>query len=191
MRLFVAFPIPREVAEACAALGARLPDSAMKRVRPELMHLTLAFIGEVPDGTAEAAARAIAEAATRITVFGARLGRAGAFPSERAPRVVWVGLAEGEPQVRQAALVVRAELTKRSVPYDDAPPVGHVTVARLRERVTPQERAALRDAFAAHGGDIPPLDFAVVEAHLVRSVLARSGPTYTTIARAVLSSAGQ
>lgn len=191
MRLFVAFPLSREIADACAALGLRLPESAVKRVRPELMHLTLAFIGEVPDETARAAASAVADAAARIAPFRARLAHAGSFPSERSPRVVWVGLAEGEEEVREAALKVRAELARRDVRYDDAPPVAHITVARLREGVAARERAAVREAFAAHAVDVPTLDFEVVEAHLMRSVLARSGPTYTTIARGVLSSAAR
>lgn len=151
------------------------------------MHLTLAFIGEVAEDVATAAAEAVAEAAPGVPAFRARLGKVGAFPTARSPRVVWVGLAEGTEGVREAALRVRAALARRRVPFDVAPPVAHVTVARLRDRVTPAERGAVRDALAGVAGQVRPLEFAIAEMHLMRSVLARSGPTYSTVTRAPLA----
>lgn len=189
MRLFVAFPLPKDVADACAALAARLPEGPVKRVRAELLHLTLAFIGEVGEDVAAVAVAAVAEAAAGVQAFRARLGAHGAFPTARSPRVIWVGLAEGSDSVRASALRVREQLTRRSVPFDDAPPVAHVTVARLRDRVTPAERAAVRDAVAALAGQVPPVAFEVTDIHLMRSVLARTGPTYSTVSRATLAQA--
>lgn len=185
LRLFVAFLIPPEVADACARLGQGLPERATKRVRPELMHLTLAFIGWVQDPVADAARAAVAEAAAGIHAFRARLGTAGAFPSERRPRVVWVGLGEGADAVRAAAGGVRAALSARAVPFDDAPPVAHVTIARVRGTATPDERRSVATAVVSLG-HVPQLAFDVTDLHLMRSVLSPRGPTYTGVASAPL-----
>lgn len=150
------------------------------------MHLTLAFIGDVDDRVAAAAVRALEDAAARIAPFRGRLGEAGAFPNDRRPRVIWIGLAEGAEQVRDAAARVRGALDEQSVPFKDAPPVAHLTIARLRERATAADRLAVGAALAELRGAVPALAFDVAEAHLFRSVLSPRGPTYTTLARVAL-----
>lgn len=148
------------------------------------MHLTLAFIGWIDH--ADEASAALADAARALRPFAARLGAAGAFPNERRPRVVWVGLAEGAEEVREAAARVRSALAERSVPFDDAPAAAHVTIARLRDRATAVERGAVGAALAALRETVPALAFTVTEAHLFESTLSPRGPTYTTVARAAL-----
>lgn len=150
------------------------------------MHLTLAFLGEVPEPTLEAARAAVAAAADQIGPFRALLGRAGAFPNERRPRVVWVGLDAGAEEVGAAALRVRAALAERRVPFDDADALAHITIGRVRERAGPEERLAVADAFRSLREAVPALAFEIAALHLVQSVLSKRGPTYASIAEARL-----
>jgi 2'-5' RNA ligase len=174
------------VSRACAEVAARLPPASLKPVSPELMHLTLAFVGYVPEAIRAPAEAALRAALTDRAAFRARLGGLGTFPSPRRPRVVWVGLAEGADEVRAVAEAVRQELTVHGVPFDDAPPVAHLTVARLRDEAPVEVRAALGRAVAALSTAIPPLEFAVDEARLYESRLSPRGPTYLPLARAPL-----
>lgn len=177
--------MPDDIARACAAIGARLPPAELKRVGPELMHLTLAFIGHVPEGRV-ADARSALETLGGSGAVEARLGALGAFPSSRRPRVVWVGLAEGAEAVRDRALRVREALGTRGVPFDDAPPVAHVTIARLRDAATAVERVALGQAVKREGDAVPARSFRIEEAALFESRLSPKGPTYVALARVPL-----
>lgn len=152
------------------------------------MHLTLAFVGEVPEDVARRATEAVRAAASSLAPFRALLGELGAFPSERRPRVVWAGMREGEREVRDAALAVRAALRERGVRFDDNDPTPHLTIARLRDDATAEDRAAVAAALGRNRAALSALAlFEVREIHLMRSVLARSGPTYMPLATAPLS----
>ncbi len=186
LRLFIALAVPDDVARACASLAAQLPERGLKRIAPELMHLTLAFIGHVPESRVAPAQAALRAACADRPAIAARLGSLGAFPNARRPRVVWVGLAEGADGVRASALAVRSELAGNGVPFDDAPPVAHLTLARLRDDVTAAERSALAAAVAALAADVPALAFRIGEAILFESRLSPRGPTYLPVARVPL-----
>ena len=153
----------------------------MKRVAPELMHLTLAFIGYVPDTTAAAAAAALRHSLAGKESIACRLGDAGAFPTANRPRVVWVGLAEGAAAVRERADAVREALREARVPFDEKPAVAHLTVARVRDDVDGAARAAIAESLRSVR--IESLSFRIDEAILFESKLARSGPTYIPLER--------
>jgi 2'-5' RNA ligase len=175
------------VAVACATLGERLPDSTVKRVRPELLHLTAAFLGEVPEAAVRAASEAVEESGHRTRQFVARLGDVGAFPNERRPRAVWVGLAAGAPEFELAARCVREALAARALSYDDVAPLAHITIARVRDRVSSIERSRVAEALAALHGAVPAIEFRVAELHLFQSRLSPKGPSYESLVRVTLS----
>lgn len=149
------------------------------------MHLTLAFIGHVPE-TRAGDARTALDSLAGAGPVDARLGPLGAFPNARRPRVVWAGMAEGGEAVRARALRVREALQAREVPFDDAPPVAHLTIARLRDRATTAERAALGEAVSRLAAAVPELRFAIREAVLFESRLSPRGPSYLAVGRVPL-----
>jgi 2'-5' RNA ligase len=94
------------------------------------LHLTVRFLGATPEGRV-ADVVAAAEAATRdVPPFPVRLAGAGAFPSAARPRVVWLGLAEGSPELELLAGGLGRELAARGWPEDERPFRGHLTLAR-------------------------------------------------------------
>ena len=86
--------------------------------------------------------------------------------------------------MRDRALRVRAALVTAQVPFDDAPPVAHLTVARVRDDVTAQDRRALAEALRA--ATIRPFAFRIDEARLYESRLSPKGPAYRPLARVAL-----
>ncbi|MCH8200245.1 MAG: RNA 2',3'-cyclic phosphodiesterase, partial [Chloroflexi bacterium] len=95
LRLFVAIELPEQVRVALGASIERLRSSlggAYRWVRPEAVHLTLRFLGDVePERVAELAA-ALEAAVGPLAAFELRLDGTGVFPNPRAPSVVWAGL---------------------------------------------------------------------------------------------------
>lgn len=175
MRLFIAVPLPTELTRAAAAILPQLP--ALRAVRPEQMHITLAFLGAVPDARLPDAIAATEIAAARQQGFAASVGRVGRFPENGPPRIVWLGLADGVLELAALAASVRAALGAKHLPFDAKPFRPHLTLARVRETATPDEVRAIVDAVASVR--VAPLRFVVSDVLLIESRLGPQGPRYT------------
>lgn len=190
-RLFVALDPPEPVRRRVAALGVELRRTAgrhadeVRWVPPENVHLTLQFLGAVPEerlGAIEGAVRAAAAAGRPLSL---ELKGAGGFPNARRPRVVWAGVA-GEIEVLAAFV---ADLGRRLAPLGFAPEErpfsAHLTLGRARDgRGAPGLAGALAQAAEAGGTPWRVADVALFESHL-----SPKGPRYEVILRAPLGGA--
>lgn len=144
IRAFVALELPDEVRARLALLQYLLP--LPQRTEPEEMHLTLAFLGEVPDVTLEAAHEALA--ALRLPEFEVRLQGVAMFGGAQ-PRLVYVGVAPNAGLMRLQAKV-ETSVRQAGVPMVARRFVPHVTLGRLLRpgpaEVMPLERAVVAEA---------------------------------------------
>jgi 2'-5' RNA ligase len=146
-------------------------------VKPEFMHVTLAFLGRTPDeGLAEVTAAADA-AASRVTAFDIELDRPGRFPPSGRPRVVWLGVGAGAPALLALGEHIRAELGRRTIAFDDKPLRAHVTLGRVREDVDLVDARAI--AAAVEAMRLPHLRFRADAVVVFESKLSPRGPKYT------------
>ncbi|MDQ6857375.1 MAG: RNA 2',3'-cyclic phosphodiesterase [Chloroflexota bacterium] len=176
MRLFIAVPLPRELTDRAAAL---LPPAlpALKPVRPELMHITLAFLGWTADDRLPDVVAAARAATARHRGFDLTMAGAGRFPASGRPRVVWLGIGAGaEPLAALAAEVARA-LRAAQLTFEDRPFAPHLTLARLRVEASASEWRTV--AAAIDGLTVPALRTHVDRIAVVESVLSPKGPRYT------------
>jgi 2'-5' RNA ligase len=147
-------------------------------------HLTLAFLGNVPDTDLEAVCRAIEAGAAPFGPLTLRLEGLGAFPKPARPRVVWAGL--GGPGMAvlgelQRSLVAALKRVRHAPEDDRFHP--HVTLGRIPEgRGRPPD---LTGPFRRVGAVVGPY-FEVSEVTVFASWLSPSGPSYTPLARALL-----
>src|ERR1700677_1842437 len=93
-RIFVAFTVPDVQRTRLGRLqGLIAPEIPNARwVTPEMFHVTLAFLRDLPDVRLNAVCRAVADASKGFKPFTVNLQSLGAFPDPTRPRVVWVGL---------------------------------------------------------------------------------------------------
>jgi 2'-5' RNA ligase len=175
VRLFIALPLPPEVAAAAAALCPAI--AGLRPVRPELLHITLAFVGRVPDPQLADVVAATRDAARTQAAFDVSLARSGRFPESGRPHVVWIGMAEGAAERASLAEAVRAALAARGVPFDAMPFRPHVTLARVKDDV---DREAARAIVAATDAmRFAPLRYRADAVIPFESVLSPKGPRYT------------
>lgn len=181
-RAFVAVPVPPEEALAvlCDELAASPAD--LKVVDPRKLHLTLSFLGDVPDEAAPRLAAALDAATAGLPAFAVQLHGVGAFPDARRPRVVWVG-ARPEPRMGVLAERVRAALAGAGFPGDGKPFKLHLTLARSRGPGGDPKAAGFVQANAERPLPLLP----VREVRLYRSTLGRGGSTYDALHAARLS----
>ena len=188
MRLFIAVPLPKELTDRAAAL---LPPAvpALKRVRPELMHITLAFLGWTPDERLEAVVEAAQAATTGHRRFDLAFAGAGRFPTSGRPRVVWIGIGEGTEALATLAAGVTTELRRRGLHFDDRPFAPHLTLARLQADASGPEARTVAAALADL--KVPELHAPVDRIAVVESVLSPKGPRYAVRAEVPLDDRNQ
>jgi 2'-5' RNA ligase len=198
VRLFWAIELPEAIAarlaEVQAAVRAGAPTVRASWSRPQGMHLTLKFLGELAgEDAGERAAEAVAPGVPREGPLRLAVEGLGCFGG----RVVWAGVGgpDAEALARLAEHVDRGS-RRVGVERERRPFRGHVTLARVRvqrgRRPSASERAAasaLRDLLGAT--PLGPLPFEARELVLFQSELHGGKPAvYTARARLALTPPG-
>ena len=188
LRLFVAIELPeawlkglgdlQKRMQAAIAGDAMTAGVRMRWVRPEVMHLTLKFIGEVSPDRLEPIREQILRAVPAKPNLTLSLAGVGSFADRRAPRVVWAGIrSEPEPALRQLAESIETWLAAAGVARERRGFQPHLTLARLPDRLSEQERQ--RAALVTTAVPAPELPrFEVDHVHLIQSFLGPGGPRY-------------
>ncbi len=191
VRLFTAVELPQrwkgELGRASAELGTA-GGSEIKPVRPELMHLTLVFLGYQSAASLSAVEAACIAAASEMPSFRLVLGQVGYFGQPHRLQVVWVGLQETPAELQSLHRTIGIHLSACQIPFDAKPLVPHITLARMRR---PSDRSASLQVHATMQGLTIPsgLSQEVTEFVLMESLLSRSGPEYQVVGRFPLKKA--
>jgi 2'-5' RNA ligase len=133
MRTFIAAELGRDTIQRLGALIAGLkPSGGMVRwVKPENIHLTFKFLGEIQPNDIPAIHEALERAVPACEVCSVQAARLGAFPNLRKPRVLWIGLDNREGLERIHRPVER-ELALIGYPPEKRPFRPHLTLGRVR-----------------------------------------------------------
>lgn len=171
-RLFVAAALDEASRAACAAAAERLRAKGWpgRWVAPENYHLTVAFLGGVPEERIAEIDTALAGAAPRLFPVTVRLDTIGAFPTAQRPRIAWAGPGRAVPAFATLCGVVRSTLVALGFTFEgNADP--HVTLARGDGR-SPLPRLTPR-----------PAEIVVDTLTLYESVTLPEGAQYQPLAR--------
>jgi 2'-5' RNA ligase len=177
VRLFAAIEIPGKIRSTLALLLKELrgvaPDA--KWVRPENLHVTLKFLGEVDParlGPIQASLRAIRNSGLVTLNFRGL----GFFPNEKHPRVLWAGI-DPSTNLRPLAEDIDRSLHEIGFPLEEKPFTPHLTLARFyASGLPPNLAAAIKQNASQDFGSLGARQF-----HLIESKLKPGGAEYTTI----------
>lgn len=182
LRLFVSFDVPQPqlaaLHDGLEGLRSRLPDA--RWIPPAEGHVTVKFIGSIPESRLSQIAGVCEHVATRFERLTVRLEGLGAFPSLSRARVLWAGIADGSGVIRGLAEGLDIGLADLGVPAERRSFTPHLTLARFK--------APTRLA------DLPPLPeiaeetFVVPGFALMRSHLSGVGARYQVVERFTLGS---
>ena len=179
MRVFAAaaMELPRGLPEDLARTVRAELGPAARPVGPGAMHLTLAFLGEIPAERVEAAGGCL-EAVSGFGSFTAVPDEAGFFPSPDKPGVFWLGFGAGGARLSEAAAKLSAALRAGGFVLEERSFIPHLTLARLKGSVPP---AAAGRAAAAARDLCRGRSFPVTGAVLFSSELSPGGPRYSEL----------
>jgi 2'-5' RNA ligase len=179
IRAFLAIEMPETLRANLALVQAELKRSRadVRWVAAGNIHLTLKFFGNVPDEKIDTLALAAREVAQTEAPFQLRATIAGAFPSPRAPRVVWLGLGGEVVPLNRLYYQLEKAFDKLGYPAENRAFHPHLTLGRVKSPTN-------RDQLARMLEKMPPVDwppFDVKELILFQSVLSPQGSTYTPL----------
>lgn len=137
MRLFIAASPSEEQTKELSLLQERLDRSleGIRWARPEALHLTLKFLGELEEHLLESIAQSMKSAARSIKPFNFSFKGIGVFPSPRRARVIWSGVAEGAEELKRLAQALDDQLAAKGFPAEKRPFKAHLTLGRMRRSV--------------------------------------------------------
>lgn len=182
MRLFVAIDIDRETRAELRRVRSRLQrqlDSARRAPRvtwvaEDAAHVTLRFIGEVPDSTAQRVREALTEPLS-IAPYDLEFTGLGAFPDARRAKVLWIGASSGSDETARLAAAVRARVDPIVGPDEPRPFRVHLTVGRVKTGPSFDWTSAFESI------EVRPTISRIDHVTLYRSTTSPDGPTYTAL----------
>lgn len=177
MRTFLAIDLPGEIRSALREVTAPLRERCRgwRWLRPEGIHLTLRFLGEVDEADItrqEATWRRVADATPPMRLD---IGGLGVFPPRGRPRILWIGVRETSTTPVLARLASSLEAAARDLGFEieSRPFRPHLTVARALRGERP---------VAPSADEVDPVGpFEATEVTLVRSELRPEGARYHAV----------
>ena len=190
VRTFIAIELAPGVRDRLASLQSKLvPSGSTDRwVRPENLHLTLLFLGEVERLDVVPVCRVVQKRARRHSPFAINVHGLGAFPNARRPKTIWAGIAEGTAELKALHDDLEEGLLELGgYRQEDRGYTPHLTLGRLSAEDRGEEWTRLLEEYANWPGGTSPVDEVVV----MSSQLRNEGPEYSILGRGKLGSAAK
>ena len=191
VRSFIAIELPDEIRLAIARLQAQLKSgqSSVKWVDPYSIHLTLKFLGNIAVDRISGITGAIEEAARGISPFHLEVKGLGVFPNLRRVQVVWVGVSGEIERLSQLQQRIESNLAPLGFAPESRRFTPHLTLARLRDRASLDERQSFGQLVSATRFEAV-YGFNIDSVNLMRSQLTREGAIYSRISSVNLKESG-
>ncbi|MEA3305318.1 MAG: RNA 2',3'-cyclic phosphodiesterase [Candidatus Omnitrophota bacterium] len=168
IRSFIAIELSDKIIQALRDIEDSLKEklSSIKWVKPENIHLTIKFLGNIEPETVENIKNILNNTALNTRMFKIKLSKIGVFPDISRPRVLWVGLSDGFNETVDIFNKLEGKL-----PFHP-----HLTLARIKSL---KEKDKFKKEVESK--TVPEIEMAVKKITLFRSKLSPKGPTYTVL----------
>src|SRR5262245_52845761 len=185
LRTFIALDPGKPIRDRLIALQESLARTGteVKWVEPENLHVTLLFLGEVDDRAVLEVCRAVSESCAPLPPFAMTVEKVGSFGNPRRPRTVWVGVGDGEEQVKALHGVLEERLLELGYyRREERQFTPHITLGRVKQDGSADGLPPLLQKKA----DWQAGAVEVREVLVMSSQLTPQGPIYTVLSRAPL-----
>ena len=186
MRVFIAIDIDRQIQAGLGELQKQLQSKAdfkksdVKWVRPELVHLTLKFLGEVDERKVAEVCDIVAKAASEHKSFELDVAGVGYF-GKNAAKVLWVGISQSDA-LANLQKDIEQSLAQAGWPEEARAFSGHLTLCRIRNPQAGRKLAAVSKDY----GDLHIGSLIVDSVRVYQSQLTPAGPIYTVLSKTEL-----
>ncbi|OGN90881.1 MAG: 2'-5' RNA ligase [Chloroflexi bacterium RBG_13_46_14] len=182
IRTFIAIELSAEIKKELEAIESILKSqnaAPAKWVNPESIHLTLQFLGDVASDRVTEIIDVIKSGVVGIPSFQIQLAGLGVFPNPARTQVVWAGLSGNMDRLVQLQRNIEVEMEKQGFPREKRKFSPHLTLARVSNHATPDERKILGTLVT--GTPFAGIIVRVDSVNLMESQLARQGALYSRL----------
>jgi 2'-5' RNA ligase len=185
MRVFIAIDIDRKTRAALGSLESDIEGLAkeagvrkgdVKWVRPEAIHLTLKFLGEVDDKSVAEICNIVKNVACSYKGFEIDIESVGYFGG-RSATVLWVGIGMGSNELRRLQKDLDGQLAEAGWPMETREFAGHLTLCRIRNSKAGEKLAKISQQYKDFKLGVISADSITV----YQSELKPEGPVYTVL----------
>jgi len=190
IRSFIAIELPDELKAKLGQLEAQLKSGQQLRVKwvdPSSIHLTLKFLGNISVSRVGEIAKAMEVAAQGVPPFELEVKGLGAFPNLKRIQVFWIGVGGEADKLGQLQQRIESNLARLGFTPESRPFTGHITLARMRDQASSDERQRFGQLITQTRFDIDYV-FPVEAVSLMRSQLTREGAIYSRLSQVRLES---
>lgn len=185
IRAFIAIELPEHVIAAIRRVQESLKSHRFKIrwVKPENIHLTLKFLGDIKPEDIDRIGSAMSQAVGGADPIFLSAAGSGAFPGIRRPRVVWIGISGDVAPLKALQRTLDDRLEQIGFPREERDFKGHLTLGRVKGALDPVKLNAALNAI----GTFTSEPFSVDRVFLFRSELKQTGSIYTKLSSALLA----
>lgn len=178
-RIFIAIELSESIRQRLERIQSELKkiDADVKWVNPKTIHLTLKFLGDVPQNDLDKVCAAIEEGLKNFSKFKFQINNLGCFPPRGSPKIIWAGVDAGSDLLRQIAETLSARVSMFCEKNDDKEFSAHITLGRVRSNKNVIRLADLIKTAPLKFSETQSVDHIT----LFKSDLTPSGPNYSII----------
>ncbi len=180
IRAFLALDPPPEVLRKIADIQTAIRKNiqgALKWVRPEGIHLTLKFFGDIAAKDVSAVSEVVADQAAGVRPLNLEAKGIGVFPDNKRPRVLWLGIGGEVERLIVLQKAIDRGLESCGFPMEQRPFRAHLTLARIK---SPQGLGGLVGVLTEKGSESAG-KFTATGLTLFKSDLTPKGAIYTIL----------
>ncbi len=184
MRTFIAIELPQELTSQIDQLQTvlRKTSADVSWVKPQNVHITLKFLGEVREEKIEEVYQATEQSVKELRKFQVNLQGLGGFPNMKRPRVIWIGVEKGKEVLAQVYPKVEEEFFRIGFAKENRDFTPHLTIGRVK---SPKNLERL--AVEINQTKFQTEEFEIKDVVVMKSTLLPTGAVYTPLKKVLLS----
>ena len=175
IRAFIAVEINEEIRKTINEMQERLKECNcdVKWVKPENIHLTLKFLGDVELDKIDQIKTILNGLVEKINTFEIKFQKLGAFPGTKRPKTIWIGSNDKNSELQALVASLEENMEKTGFKKENRDFWPHLTLGRVRSQ---KNIAVLADKLFTHA--IEEITIKVDHIVLIKSTLTPKGPIY-------------
>lgn len=179
IRAFIAFPLPELITTRICDIQERLKSYGLpvRWVKPENVHLTLKFLGEVSLSTITGIAEVIEDTVRDFSPLILFTKGLGVFPGIKKPRILWIGISGDIKPLSEIQANLETNMEIKGFAKENRPFKSHLTLGRVKGDIHPENLIDILRSFS----DFSSEPFEAKELVLYKSELKPSGALYTKL----------
>jgi 2'-5' RNA ligase len=174
-RMFMAISLPddvrAELGKVSETLAGQMPPRAVRWVKPDLLHVTLRFLGDTAVAQLPTIAAELDHVAAQHAPLNLQVAGLGCFPNRKRPRVIWAGLQGEVTAVQSLKQAIDRLLEPLGWAQETRPFRPHLTLGRVKDG------RKLRGV--EWGAEVKEMVAPVTAVHIIESRLTPQGPIYS------------